>query len=256
MQAESGPRTAASKVSGTWRITGRKRAALGADRADAIIVTAATSGEGGDVAVFIVPSDAPGLKRHGFGLLGSGSAADIELDGVEVADDALTAAPGEALPVLNHVRDAGIAAVCAEAVGAMAAMHEATVEYLKTRRQFGTPIGSFQVLQHRAVDMFIALEQARSMALLGALTVDSADADSRARALAACKVLIGRSARFIGQQAVQLHGGMGMTRECQIGRYFRRVTAIDALFGNSDHHLARLARMGSLFGSTRGAQRD
>ena len=140
-----------------------------------------------------------------------------------------------------------MAALCAEAVGAMAEMHALTVEYLKTRQQFGVPIGRFQALQHRAVDMFVALEQARCMAMLATMMAGDADADERAQGVAAAKVQIGRSGRFVGQQAIQLHGGIGMTMEYKVGHYFKRVTMIDTLFGDADHHLARVAASGSLF---------
>jgi alkylation response protein AidB-like acyl-CoA dehydrogenase len=128
----------------------------------------------------------------------------------------------------------------------MAAMHEMTVEYLKTRKQFGVAIGSFQVLQHRAVDMLVALEQARSMALFATVMAAEADASERAKAMAATKVQIGRSGRLVGRQAVQLHGGIGMTDEYRLGRYFKRMTAIDTLFGPAEHHLSRLAALGGL----------
>jgi alkylation response protein AidB-like acyl-CoA dehydrogenase len=142
--------------------------------------------------------------------------------------------------------DAAIAALAAEAVGAMTTMHELTVEYLKTRKQFGVPIGAFQVLQHRAADMLIALEQARSMCLLATMMADEPDVVERRKAIAATKVQIGRSGRFVGQQAIQLHGGIGMTMEHKVGHYFKRVSIIDTLFGDADHHLAELARVGGL----------
>jgi alkylation response protein AidB-like acyl-CoA dehydrogenase len=144
------------------------------------------------------------------------------------------------------VIDAAIAALCAEAVGAMGAMHELTVEYLKTRKQFGVPIGAFQVLQHRAVDMFVALEQARSMAYFATMMAEEPNAAERRRAIAAAKVQVGRSARFVGQQAIQLHGGIGMTMEYKVGHYFKRATMIDTLYGDADHHLTELARLGGL----------
>jgi alkylation response protein AidB-like acyl-CoA dehydrogenase len=141
-----------------------------------------------------------------------------------------------------------IAALSAEAVGAMAALHALTIDYLKTRKQFGVPIGSFQVLQHRGAEMFIALEQARSMAMLATMMAAADDADERRRAIAGAKIQIGRSARFIGQQAVQLHGGIGMTMEYAAGHYFKRLTMIDLMFGDADHHLERLADAGGLMG--------
>jgi alkylation response protein AidB-like acyl-CoA dehydrogenase len=152
--------------------------------------------------------------------------------------------------LIERVVDEAIAALCAEAVGAMAAMHELTTEYLKTRRQFGVPIGTFQVLQHRAVDMLVALEQARSMAMLATMMVDEPNAAERHKTIAAAKVQIGRSGRLVGQQAIQLHGGIGMTMEYKVGHYFKRVTAIDATFGDADHHVAEVAAAGGLIAPT------
>jgi alkylation response protein AidB-like acyl-CoA dehydrogenase len=139
-----------------------------------------------------------------------------------------------------------MAALCAEAVGAMAVMHEVTVDYLKTRKQFGVPIGNFQVLQHAAVDMLMAAEQARSMAMLATMMAAEPNAVERHKSIAAAKVQIGRSGRFVGKTATQLHGGIGMTMEYKLGHYFKRVTAIDVLFGDADYHLAAIAKMGGL----------
>ena len=148
-----------------------------------------------------------------------------------------------ALPAIEHVVDEAIAALCSEAVGTMQAMHETTLEYLKTRQQFGRPIGQFQVLQHRSVDMLVALEQARSMAMFAAVMAGEEKATERRRAIAAAKVQIGRSGRHIGQEAIQLHGGIGMTMEYKVGHYFKRMTMIDKLFGDADVHLETLARL-------------
>ena len=166
--------------------------------------------------------------------------------GVRVGADAAIGESGKAWELITKVVDAAIAALAAEAVGAMTTMHELTVEYLKTRKQFGVPIGAFQVLQHRAADMLIALEQARSMCLLATMMADEPDVVERRKAIAATKVQIGRSGRFVGQQAIQLHGGIGMTMEHKVGHYFKRVSIIDTLFGDADHHLAELARVGGL----------
>jgi len=173
-------------------------------------------------------------------------AADVTLANVKAGPEAVLGQAGGAFPVIERVADEAMAALCAEAVGAMAAMHELTLEYLRTRKQFGVPIGSFQVLQHRAVDMFVALEQARSMAMLATMMTAEPDARERRKAMSAAKVQIGRSAKYVGQEAIQLHGGIGMTMEYKVGHYFKRVTTIDALFGDADHHLAELARLGGL----------
>jgi alkylation response protein AidB-like acyl-CoA dehydrogenase len=173
-------------------------------------------------------------------------ATEITLEGVEVGADAVIGDPAGAFPLIERVVDEAIAALCAEAIGAMSEMHDLTVRYLKERKQFGVPIGTFQVLQHDAVDMYVALEQARSMAFLAAMMAGEADADERGRAMAAAKIQIGRSGRFVGQRATQLHGGVGMTAEFKVGHCFKRVTMIDMTFGNADHHLARLGERGGL----------
>ncbi len=163
---------------------------------------------------------------------------------MRVGPEGVLGEPGSALPLVERVVDEAIAALCAEAVGAMAVMHELTVDYLKTRKQFGREIGSFQVLQHRAVDMLVALEQARSMAMFATMMAGEENAAERRGPLSSAKVQIGRSGRFVGQQAIQLHGGIGMTMEYKVGHYFKRVTMIDTMFGDADHHLRELARRG------------
>ena len=168
------------------------------------------------------------------------------LGAVYVAPEAVVAGPDKGLAVLERVVDEAIAALSAEAVGAMAALHALTVDYLKTRKQFGVPIGSFQVLQHRAVDMLTAVEQARSMAFFATMMAAEDDARERRKAMSAAKVHIGRSAKCVGQEAIQLHGGIGMTMEYKAGHYFKRLTMIDMAFGDTDHHLRELARMGGL----------
>ncbi len=176
-------------------------------------------------------------------------AAEITLSNVKVGADAVIGEPGNAFSLIEQVVDSGIAALCAEAVGAMGAMHEITVDYLKQRKQFGVPIGNFQVLQHRAGDMLIALEQARSMAMLASMMSEEQNAVERRKSIAAAKVQIGRSAKIVGEGAIQLHGGIGMTMEYKVGHYFKRATMIDKAFGDADHHLAALARMGGIIGA-------
>jgi alkylation response protein AidB-like acyl-CoA dehydrogenase len=173
-------------------------------------------------------------------------AAEIALAGVEVGRDALLCEAGAAFPVIERVVEAGIAATAAEAVGAMETMQAMTLEYLKTRQQFGRPIGDNQALQHRATEMFVALEQGRSLAILAAMMVEEPDsgmvgAAERARNIAMVKVGVGQAARFVSQNAVQLHGGIGMTEEYAIGHYFRRCMVIEHSFGDTAHHLSRLA---------------
>jgi alkylation response protein AidB-like acyl-CoA dehydrogenase len=222
---------------------------LHGEAAGKLLVSARVSGERRDpngLALLLVDAAAPGVSRRGYRTVDGQRAAEITLTNVKVGPEAAIGKPGEAFALIRRVVDEAIAALCAEAVGAMAAMQELTVEYLKTRRQFGVPIGTFQVLQHRAVDMLIALEQARSMALLATMMVAEENEALRHRTIAAAKAQVGRSGRLVGQQAVQLHGGIGMTMEYKVGHYFKRVTAIDTIFGDADHHLAEVAHAGGL----------
>ena len=239
--------TTAMRDGVAWVLDGEKGVVLHGDTATKLIVTARIGGGRRDrdgVALFIVDSNAAGVSRRGYPTQDGLRAAEITLAGVRVGPEGVLGEPGEGLPLVERVVDEAIAALCAEAVGAMAAMHELTVDYLKTRRQFGREIGSFQILQHRAVDMLIALEQARSMAMFATMMASEEDAVERRNTLSAAKVQIGRSSRLIGQQAVQLHGGIGMTMEYKVGHYFKRVTMIDTMFGDADHHLRELARRG------------
>jgi pimeloyl-CoA dehydrogenase small subunit len=245
--------TTARQDGTAWVLDGAKSVVLHGDCADRLLVTARCAGNRRDrsgIGLFAVDPSAPGVTRRGYPTQDGLRAAEVTLSGVRVThDDAML----DALPAIEHVVDEAIAALCAEAVGAMQAMHETTLEYLKTRQQFGRPIGQFQVLQHRSVDMLVALEQARSMAMFAAVMAGETDATERRRAIAAAKVQIGRSGRHIGQEAIQLHGGIGMTMEYKVGHYFKRMTMIDKLFGDADVHLETLARLGGLFGNTKAA---
>jgi alkylation response protein AidB-like acyl-CoA dehydrogenase len=165
---------------------------------------------------------------------------------VKVGPDAALGAPGEAFGAIERVVHEAIGALAAEAVGAMTAMHEMTVDYLRTRKQFGVPIGSFQVLQHKAVDMLVAIEQARSMMFYGTMMAGEPDAGERRKAMSAVKAQIGQSGRTVGQIGTQLHGGIGVTMEYKGGHYFKRLAIIDTMFGTADHHLKALARTGGL----------
>jgi len=231
-----------------WMLDGKKGVVVHGDTADKLVVTARVGGSRRDrdgVAAFIVDGKTAGVSRLGYPTQDGLRAAEITLANVRVGPEGALGEPGKALPLIERVVDEAIAALCAEAVGAMAVMHELTVEYLKTRRQFGREIGSFQILQHRAVDMLIALEQARSMAMFATMMAAEENAAERRNAVAGAKVQIGRSGKFIGQQAIQLHGGIGMTMEYKVGHYFKRVTMIDTMFGDADHHLRELARRGT-----------
>jgi alkylation response protein AidB-like acyl-CoA dehydrogenase len=230
-------------------LDGAKSLVIHGDGADKLIVSARLAGARRDrdgIGLFVVDADAAGISRRGYPTVDGLRAAEVTLSGVRAGPNHVLGEPGKAFPLIAQVVDAAIAALAAEAVGAMAAMHEMTVEYLKTRKQFGVPIGNFQVLQHRSAEMLIALEEARSMAFFATMMAEEADPTERRRAIAAAKVQIGRSGRFVGQQAIQLHGGIGMTMEYKVGHYFKRVTMIDAMFGDADHHLAELARLGGL----------
>jgi pimeloyl-CoA dehydrogenase small subunit len=229
-----------------WRLRGSKSLVLHGDTADALLVTARTDGAHRDrhgVGLFLVEAEARGVTRRGYATQDGMRAAEIELDGAEAEP---VGDPGEALPALEFVQDEVIAALCAEAVGVMQVMHEMTVDYLKTRKQFGRAIGDNQALQHRAVDMYVSLEQARSMSLFATMMAAEADPVERQRAMHAAKIQIGRSGRHIGQEAVQLHGGIGVTMEYALGHYFKRMTMIERSFGDTQSHLSALARLGGL----------
>jgi pimeloyl-CoA dehydrogenase small subunit len=230
-------------------LNGAKSLVLNGDVADKLVVSARLSGAQRDhdgIALFLVDAGAAGVARRGYPTVDGLRAAEVTLSNVPVPADAVIGEAGRGFTLIERVVDLAIAALAAEAVGAMAAMHELTVDYLKTRKQFGVPIGNFQVLQHRAADMLIALEEARSLALLASMMAEDPNPTERRKAIAAAKVQIGRSGRIVGQGAIQLHGGIGMTMEHKVGHYFKRVTMIDTLFGDADHHLAALARMGGL----------
>lgn len=234
--------TTARKDGDGWVLDGEKGVVLHGDSSDKLIVSARLSGSRRDrdgIGLFLVEANASGIVRRGYPTVDGLRAAEIAFTGV-IADAAL-GTPGKAFPTIERVIDEAVAALTAESIGVMSVMHEATVEYLKTRKQFGTTIGAFQVLQHRSVDMLIALEQARSMAYYATMMTAEPDAAERRKAMAAAKVQIGRSGKFVGQQAIQLHGGIGMTDEYKVGHYFKRMTMIDTLFGPADHHLRALA---------------
>jgi pimeloyl-CoA dehydrogenase small subunit len=241
--------TTAKKNGDGWVINGEKCVVLNGGSADVFVVTARTKGGQRDhtgVGVFLVPADAKGITKKSYPTQDGLHAADISFTGVEIGADAAIGDSDNGLALIERVVDDARAALCAEAVGAMEESLKTTVEYMKTRSQFGVPIASFQVLQHRAADMFVALEQARSMAMFATMAADSDDAKERATSIAAAKVQVGRSLKFIGEQAIQLHGGIGMTMEAKIGHYFKRLTMIEKTFGDSDFHLSRVSEAGGL----------
>ena len=217
---------------------------LGGPSADYLIVSARTGGEQRDTAgitLFLVDANADGVTRRDYATIDGHRASEVTLDGVKVPADRVIGEPGEGFELLQRTLDYGTLAVGAEAVGAMEVMYKSTVEYCQTREQFGQPIGKFQVLQHRMVDMFMEHEQTKSLMFMAAMRLDEGYSVEASKAISALKVRVGKGGRFVGQGAIQLHGGMGMTDELAVGHYFKRVTAIDTLFGNADYHLKRYA---------------
>jgi pimeloyl-CoA dehydrogenase small subunit len=246
-------RTRARREGDAFVLDGEKALALHGDSAQKLVVSARMSGsprERTGIGLFLVAADAQGLSRRGYPTQDGGRAAEISLAGVRVASADVLGDPADGLSVIESVADEAIAALCAEAVGAMQEALTQTVAYLKTRKQFGVTIGTFQALQHRASDMVVALEQARSMAAYAAMMASAPDAAERGKAIAAAKIQIGQSARLIGQQAIQLHGGMGMTMETMIGHLFKRLAMIERQFGDVDHHLAILAAGDDVVGAS------
>ena len=221
-----------------YELNGKKISVLGGDCADVLIVSAKVSGDA-EASLFLVPATAAGVTRHAYPMQDAQRGADIEFANVTVGADALLGARGNAQAAIDYALDVACAALCAEAVGSMTELQKITIEYLKTRKQFGRALGTNQALQHRAVDMLMHVEMSRSMALEAATAVDNADAGERAKAISGAKVLIGQACRFVGQNAVQLHGGIGVTHELNTSHYFKRLTMISVTFGDSDWHLAR-----------------
>ena len=222
-------------------LNGSKCVVIGAPAADQLIVSA----DAGGASLFVVDAKAQGVSLNPCRTVDGQRAADVRFDQVQLGADALLRQAGAAQPLIDEAVDFAIALQCADAIGAMAFANDTTLEYLKTRKQFGVPIGSFQALQHRIVEMFIHTEQARSMAILAAAKVDGAGSvDERRRAVSAAKVKIADAARIVSQEAVQLHGGMGMTEELKISHTFRRLTTLAQRFGDADHHLERYASLG------------
>jgi pimeloyl-CoA dehydrogenase small subunit len=241
--------TTAKKKGSGFLIDGEKFVVLNGENADTLIVTARIGGGRHDktgIGVFLVPANAKGVVKKSYPTQDGLHAADISFTAVEVGAEAAIGDGENALPLIERVVDEARTALCAEAVGLMDESLKTTVEYIKTRKQFGVAIGSFQSLQHRAADMFVAVEQARSMSMFATMAADFDDPKERAKAVAAAKVLIGKSGKFVGQQAIQLHGGIGMTQEAKIGHYFKRLTMIENTFGDTDYHMRRVSEAGGL----------
>jgi pimeloyl-CoA dehydrogenase small subunit len=239
--------TQARRAGENWILDGEKCAVLHGGSADILVIPARTAGHPTDphgISLFLVERATTGVALQEYRTIDNLRAVDVRLSGAVVPAEALIGREGDGLTLLEEVVDYGTALLCAEAVGAIRYANEATLAYLKTRRQFGVPIGSFQALQHRMVDMFIIYEQARSMACLACVKVDTADAAERRRAVSAAKIKIADACRHVSQEAVQLHGGMGMTEDLKISHTFRRLTMIAQTFGDADHHLERFAACG------------
>jgi alkylation response protein AidB-like acyl-CoA dehydrogenase len=232
-----------ARVSGDgYLINGTKTVVVHGAQADMLIVSARSNGAQRDTAgisLFVVPADTAGVSRRDYRTIDGQRAADITFADAKLPSSALLGNAGAGWEVLDAAADYGAALLCAEAVGIIEALNGATLEYLKTRQQFGVPIGKFQVLQHRMAEMFMQMEQARSMATLAAVKVATADAEERRRTVSAAKARVGQALKYVGQQAVQLHGGMGVTNELPAAHYFKRLSMIELTLGDTDHHLAR-----------------
>ena len=227
-----------------WRLSGTKTVVLDAPSAESFLVAARTGGQVTDragISLFLVPRASAGVTVEGYATQSGGRAGDLRLEGVTLAHEALLGVVDQALPAIERAVERATAALCAEALGIVTALNKATLEYLKSRKQFGVAIGNFQALQHRMADMYIAEEQARSMAILAAVNADADDAGTRARTTGAAKAYVGQAARFVGQQAVQLHGAMGVVDELIVSHYFKRLTVLDLTFGDADYHLGRFS---------------
>ena len=241
--------TKARKDGDGWVLDGEKAVVWHGDSADRIFVTARVSGGQRDkdgIGVFIVDAKASGVTRKAIKLADGHRGADITLRGVKVKASDVIGEPGRAYPLIERVVDRAIAATTAEAIGCMDEMLATTVDYLKTREQFGRPIGTFQALQHRAVDILMNVEQSRSMAILATMTADESDNGERRRSISGAKVHVCKASRYVGEQAIQLHGGIAMTMEYKAGHYFRRLLAIQTQFGDLDHHMELLSDAGGL----------
>lgn len=242
---ESAVGTRATRHGNQWRLDGHKAVVLAAASADKLLVSALTGGDDNDQAIslFVVAADTPGLTFRHYECHDGTRAADIVLDKAMLNEDALLGPEGQALPAIMQAIALANVALAAEAAGIMQALNGATLDYLKTRKQFGVPLGSFQALQHRMADMAIASEQADSMALLAAIEMQNPDAATRLRRASGAKTFVGQKARHVGQEAIQLHGGIGVTEELSVGHYFKRLTVINSLFGDVDFHLQRYSDM-------------
>jgi len=239
-------RTRARRVEGQWVLDGHKAVVQHGEQADVFVVSARTAGAVDDeagISLFLVPAAVPGLSMRGYPNIDGSRAAEITLAGVTLGPDALLGAEGAGGATMEYSVGKGVLALCAEALGAMDVAKDATIEYLRTRKQFGVPIGTFQALQHRMADLLVEIEQARS-AVINAAAALEMDRVSRERALSAAKVTIGRVGTLAAEECIQLHGGIGMTWELPLAHYAKRLVMIDHQLGDEDHHLARYIALG------------
>lgn len=238
--------TTAEPVNGGWKLNGRKSVVVGGHSAGLILVSARTGNGIRDeegISLFLVDPQSSGVQRRSFATIDGRKACELYLDNVFVDSYAMLGEVGQALPALQYQQGRCIAAQCAEAVGSMEAACALTLDYLKTRQQFGQPIGKFQVLQHRMVDMRIELDQATSMTLLAACMADQEDSHERSRILAAAKFIVSRASRFVADQGIQLHGGIGLTWEYILSHHAKHLLMVARQFGDDDHHLRAYAKL-------------
>ena len=238
--------TRAEKGINGFVVNGFKGVVLGGPSADFFIVPARTAGDQSDtdgISLFVIKADAEGLSRRDYPTIDGLRASELTLEDILVTDSDLIGGEGKGFKLIEQVIDSAIIAVGAEAAGAMEVLYKTTVEYCKTREQFGQPIGKFQVLQHRMVDMFVEHEQTKSLVYMAAMRLDEDYGELARKAISGLKVQVGKGGRFVGQSAIQLHGGMGMTDELNVGHYFKRLTTIDTLFGNVDYHLRKYSQV-------------
>jgi alkylation response protein AidB-like acyl-CoA dehydrogenase len=236
-------RTTARKDGAGYSLSGHKSVVYSAPYATHFLVTVRTAGgqrDKGGVSLFLIPADLKGITRRDYPTVDGSAASEVYFENVSLGADMLVGGEGEALPLIEQIVDEATAALCAEACGVTRVLHATTLDYAKQRKQFGKAIGEFQVIQHRLVDMFMEVEQAVSITLMATLKLDGAE---RGQAVSAAKSKVGKACKFVGQNAVQIHGGIGISNELAVGHYFKRSTMIESQFGSVDHHLRRYERL-------------
>jgi alkylation response protein AidB-like acyl-CoA dehydrogenase len=238
-------RTAAKKDGAGYILNGHKAVVYAAPWASHLLVTARTGGSGSErdgISLFLIDANSPGIVRRNYPTVDGFRASEIYFENVNMPADALLGEEGASLALIEQIVDEATIAVCAEACGVTTKLHQRTLDYAQQRQQFGQPISRFQVLQHRMVDMFMEVEQAKSMTIMGSLKLNN-PAEARMAAVSMCKAKVSRACNFVGQNAIQTHGGIGITQELAIGHYFKRSTMIENQFGSADHHLGRYEKI-------------